>query len=164
MAIIPVLSGNSVGNRSMLNKERKSVCSLNLTGLFLTVFWLVGGPVTAPAQLVTTLIQFTNSWSYDQTGRNLASTLWKTNTYVEDAFWNSPSPGLLGVEPDSPAFYTIHAPISTPLTVSSTVTSFYFRTVFTFSGPTNGLSLIASSNCWRACSYSPRAKCARPRL
>jgi hypothetical protein len=99
----------------------------------------------AKGQTVTTLVQFTNSWSFDQSGRDLTTTLWKTNTYVEDAFWTPSSRGLLGLEPDTPAAYAQHAPINTPLAISSTVTSYYFRTTFLFSGSTNGLSLMGSN-------------------
>ena len=105
-------------------------------------FVIVLGAFSAPAQNVTTLIQFTNVWKYDQSGRDLG-TAWRTNDY-DDSTWPS-GPGLLGLEPDTPGFYTVHAPINTPLTISSTVTTFYFRTTFEFTGTTIALSLIASN-------------------
>ena len=94
------------------------------------------------AQEVTTLIPFTNIWKYDQSGLDLR-TAWRTNDF-DDASWAS-GPGLLGLESDTPGVYTVHSPISTPLTISSTVTTYYFRTTFTFAGTTNGLSLVASN-------------------
>jgi hypothetical protein len=51
---------------------------------------------------------------------------------------------LLGFEPDSPQVYTVHAPLSTPLIVSSIIT-YYFRTTFDFDGSTNGLTLFATN-------------------
>jgi len=94
------------------------------------------------AQEVTTLIPFTNIYKYDQSGL-YQGTAWRTNDF-DDASWPSGA-GLLGLEPDTPDVYTIHSPISTPLTISSTVTSYYFRTTFNFAGTTNGLSLVASN-------------------
>jgi hypothetical protein len=105
-------------------------------------FVAVLGVFSAKAQNVTPLIQFTNVWKFDQSGGELG-TAWRTNDY-NDSAWSS-GPGLLGAEPDTPAFYTIHAPISTPLAVSSTVTTFYFRTTFEFTGSITGLSLMASN-------------------
>jgi hypothetical protein len=105
-------------------------------------FVAVLGVFAAQAQIVTPLIQFTNVWKFDQSGGELG-TAWRTNDY-DDSEWPS-GPGLLGAEPDTPAFYTIHAPISTPLAVSSTVTTFYFRTTFEFTSSTVGLSLLATN-------------------
>jgi hypothetical protein len=124
----------------------RNVC-LRIHGLALVLVALMGVASEASGQTVQTLIQFTNTWRYDQTGRDLspAPTLWKTNTYVEDASWQPLSRGLLGFEPDTPAVYTVHAPILTPLTVAASVTSYYFRTTFQFSGSTAGMSLIASN-------------------
>src|SRR5262245_27781533 len=88
----------------------------------------------ASCQEITTLLEFTNVWKYYQSGLELG-TDWRTDAY-DDAFWPS-GPGLLGFE-DTPYVYTSsHAPISTPLTISSTVTSYYFRTTFQFTGETN---------------------------
>jgi hypothetical protein len=106
---------------------------------------LAGIAIEARAQTVQTLIQFTNTWRYDQSGRDLFDTLWKTNTYIEDANWQPLSRGLLGYEPDTPNLYTIHAPITTPLSVSSSVTSFFFRTTFNYFGTTNGMTLFATN-------------------
>jgi hypothetical protein len=97
------------------------------------------------AQQVTTLIQFTNVWKYNDSGLELG-TGWRTNDY-DDSEWQSGS-GLLGAE-DGPASilnYTQHAPIITPLPASTTVTTYYFRTKFEFDGPiTNGLSLVTTN-------------------
>jgi len=98
----------------------------------------------AQAQTVQTLIQFTNSWRYDQSGRNLG-TNWRAINYTEDAQWQPLSPGLLGSEPDTPALYTVTAPILTTLSVSTVVTTYYFRTTFTFNGSTNGVVLWATN-------------------
>jgi hypothetical protein len=112
--------------------------------LALTVVGLTDIAPRAQAQTVQNLIQFTSNWRYDQSGRELG-TAWRARTYVEDAQWQPLSPGLLGNEPDTPALYTVHAPISTPLVISTTVTTYYFRATFNFSGSTNGLVLIATN-------------------
>ncbi len=98
--------------------------------------------VSAQAQQVTTLIQFTNNWRYDQLGRELG-TLWRSNAF-NDAAWTS-GRGLLGDEFDTPFAYTAYAPISTPLVISSTVTTYFFRTTFAFGGPTNSLQLYVTN-------------------
>jgi hypothetical protein len=116
------------------------VIKLAFAGIALAA--LAPGAISVHAQQVTTLIQFTNVWSYDQSGRELG-TAWRTNDY-DDSAWPS-GRGLLGREPDTPGQYSMHAPISTPLDVSVTVTTFYFRTTFEFTGGTAGLSLIAST-------------------
>ena len=99
------------------------------------------GVSNAGAQQVTTLIQFTNGWKYDQTGLELG-TAWRTNDY-DDSAWPS-GPGLLGFE-DGLAPYQVHAPRLTPLTVSPAVTTFYFRTSFQFTGSLEGLTLFATN-------------------
>ncbi len=98
----------------------------------------------AQAQLTTTLIPFTGTWKYNNSGTELG-TAWRTNGY-NDAAWSS-GPGLLGTEPDTPAVYTVHAPISTAVPVSGSVTTFYFRATFNFAGNTNipGFTLISSN-------------------
>ncbi len=97
----------------------------------------------AQAQTVTTLVQFTNVWKYDQTGAELG-TAWRTNDY-DDSAW-AQGPGLLGV--DEPlTTYRFHAPVntlfSTPL--SQTVTTYYFRTTFAFSGSKQAVVLVATN-------------------
>jgi len=123
----------------------RNVC-LKALVLALTFVGLAGLAPRTEAQLTQTLIQFTNTWRYDQSGRELG-TAWRTNGYTPDAQWQQLSPGLFYFEPDtaSIANYTQHAPFSTPLTLSSTVTTYYFRTTFTFNGPTNGVGLIATN-------------------
>src|SRR6266516_1949549 len=106
---------------------------------------LAGAAMPAGAQTITTLVDWTNSWRYDQTGRQLDPT-WKTSAYTEDVFWQALSPGLLGHEPDTPGLYTIHAPINTDLTVGSTVTNYYFRTTFSYAGgATTGLNVVLTN-------------------
>src|SRR5882672_2984746 len=102
-------------------------CFSKLVGFLLSLLGLILGGQPASAQEVTTLIQFTNIWKYNDTGIDLG-TAWQTNDY-DDSAWPS-GLGLLGYEPDTPAIYTIHAPINTPVTISSTTTTFYFRAVF----------------------------------
>src|SRR6266496_2040002 len=101
----------------------RNVCWRTLL-LALSFTGLGGVAIQTQAQIITTLIDFTNSWSYDQTGRQLPAT-WKTSAYTEDGFWAAPSRGLLGHEPDTPAEYTVHAPINTDLGVLATVTNYY---------------------------------------
>src|SRR5216117_1061887 len=103
---------------------------------------LASGLLPAPAQQVSTLIQFTNVWKFDQSGLELG-TAWTTNSY-DDSTWSA-GPGLLGFESGNPLVYTVHAPINTQLIISSTVTSYYLRTTFLFTGSTEGLSLVASN-------------------
>jgi len=106
-----------------------------------TLLALALGITPVHAQQVTTLIQFTNVWKYDQSGLELGAA-WRTNDY-DDSAWVS-GPGLLGFE-DIVQPYAVHAPINTQLTVSSAVTTFYFRATFDFDGTTNGLRLIATN-------------------
>lgn len=105
--------------------------------------WIAGLP--AQAQIVTTLLQFTNVWRYDISGAEL-STVWRTNDF-DDSAWAS-SPGLLGY--DSPLTpYLAHVPpgIGTlfPAPLSQTVTTYYFRTTFLFNGSMQGLILMATN-------------------
>lgn len=101
-------------------------------------------PNQAQAQLVQNLIQFTSPWKYNSSGANLG-TAWKEINYAETGW--STGPGLLGLEPDTPAVYTVHAPIQTALPVGSTIITYYFRTTFNFSGSptTPGLVLYATN-------------------
>ena len=96
--------------------------------------------VSAQAQQVTTLIEFTNVWKYDQSGLDLG-TAWRTNDY-DDSSWST-GPGLLGFEDGIPYPYPLA--VATPLTISTTVTTYYFRTAFEFNGSMTGLSLIATN-------------------
>ena len=112
--------------------------------LALAVISLAATTNRAQAQLTTTLIPFTGTWKYNNSGTELG-TAWRTNGY-NDAAWSS-GPGLLGTEPDTPVVYTVHAPISTAVPVSGSVTTFYFRATFNFAGNTNvpGFTLISSN-------------------
>jgi len=119
------------------------MCCFALAKIVVIVVMLaLGGAARGHAQQVTTLLQFTNVWKYDQSGRELG-TAWRTNDY-DDSAWPS-GRGLLGLEPDTPVLYQLHAPITTPLTISSTVTTFYFRTTFEITSGTAGLSLVSSN-------------------
>ena len=104
--------------------------------------WLLGAAAAATrAQEFTTLVQYTNVWRYNQDGLELG-TEWRTNDY-DDAVWPV-GRGLLGFESVT-APYMLTAPVQTQLTVSQTVTTFYFRTTFTYSGDTAGLRLFATN-------------------
>ena len=85
----------------------RNVCSKVLV-LALTLIGWAGVVSRTEAQTVQNLIQFTDSWRYDQTGRQLPAN-WMTSAYTEDAQWGPSSPGLLGLEPDAPSEYTIYA-------------------------------------------------------
>src|SRR5438552_8971559 len=122
----------------------RNVCWRALV-LVLTFTGLAGVAMRSEAQTAQVLIEWTNTWKYNQSGMNLG-TGWKEVGY-NDAAWPS-GRGLLGFEPDTPDVYTVHAPINTALTVTTpsiTVTTYYFRTTFQFSGGTLGLSLVASN-------------------
>jgi hypothetical protein len=126
-----------------MNTWRRKISALSArAGSVLFCFVATFCILPAPAQNITTLIQFTNFWKYDQSGLELGGA-WRTNDY-DDSAWPI-GRGLLGAEPDTPGVYTVHAPISTPLAISSTVTTFYFRTTFEFTGSIAGLSLITSN-------------------
>lgn len=126
----------------MQNKEIMYCRAVRCLGGILVGLGLLTTASHANAQNVSTLIQFTNVWKYDQSGLELG-TAWRTNDY-DDSAWPQ-GRGLLGVEPDTPAVYTAHAPISTPLVASTTVTTYYFRTTFQITGSTNGLLLMATN-------------------
>ena len=120
----------------------RNVC-LRIHGLALILVALIGIASEASGQTTQVLMQFTNTWQYDLSGRNLAGTKWNTNDYVVDAPWQPASRGLLGGE-DAPLPYAIHAPFITPfpLPLSITVTTYYFRTTFQFTGSTNGINTL----------------------
>lgn len=124
-----------MNQRTPLRKCRAQTGSLILTLLFVTL-----GAIGSPTQEVVTLVNFNQVWKYDQSGLELG-TAWRTNDY-DDSSWPSGS-GLLGFE--NTILFPYPLSVRTPLTISSTVTSYYFRTTFQFSGPTNDLSLIASN-------------------
>jgi len=119
----------------------RSCCAKQIPVLWLLLALLFYGAVALRAQTVETLVQFTNVWKFDQSGLELG-TAWRTNDY-DDSAWPS-GRGLLGFE-NNPQSYAVHAPFSTPLTVSSSVTTFYFRATFELTGSTAGLTLIASN-------------------
>src|SRR5216117_1024638 len=120
----------------------RKVC-LKAFVLVLGLMGLAGVTVQSEAQTITTLLDFTSSWRYDQSGRNLG-TAWRTNTYTEDAVWQGPGMGLLGFENSVPYPYGNY-PVNTELTISPSITNYYFRTTFNFLGNTTGLSLVATN-------------------
>jgi hypothetical protein len=122
----------------MNNKERMENRISRSSRVLLIIIGLVARLTSAPAQQISTLIEFTNVWNYDQSGLDLG-TAWAASDF-NDADWASGA-GLLGFDNTVPFPY--HLPIETPLTVSSTITSYYFRTTFEFTGDVEGLSLIA---------------------
>jgi len=103
---------------------------------------LLGTP-QVKAQEITTLIEFNHVWKYDLSGLELG-TEWRTNDF-DDSAWPS-GPGLLGWE-DVNSFnyqpYGWRTGFLPPL--SQTVTTYYFRTQFTFSGPPESFFLVASN-------------------
>ena len=121
----------------------RNVCFKALS-LALVVFGLAATAIRSEAQLVQTHIQFNSSWKYLATGAELG-TVWRGIGYAEPG-WSGPGAGLLGQE-DNLAPYLIHVPqgIQTPVPISTVVTTFYFRTTFTFSGSTSGVSLYATN-------------------
>jgi hypothetical protein len=105
----------------------------------------------AGAQQVTRLIQFTNVWKYDQTGADLGRE-WRSNTF-SDVAWPE-GRAMFGQEPDAASISSYNtsmgitptsAPFNTPFPQLTTVTTYYFRTTFNFTGTLAGLSLIASN-------------------
>src|SRR5882762_2898338 len=120
----------------MMNRRLSNLSSL--AGLSLTLLGLGPGIPAARTQETSALIQFTSVWKYDQSGLELG-TDWRTNTY-DDAAWPL-GPGLLGFDSNFP--YPVQ--VNTPLMVSSTITNYYFRTTFQFTGDLVGLSLVASN-------------------
>jgi hypothetical protein len=124
-----------------MNQRRRNPTGILTAALAAVTAWLALGSVTAPAQQFTTLIHFTNVWRYDQSGRELG-TAWRTNDY-DDSAWLA-GPGLLGNDSSQPFPY-FPLSVGTPLTISSTTTTYYFRASFQFTSDSTGLSLIASN-------------------
>src|ERR1043166_4441171 len=112
--------------------------------LLLSVAGLAGMSLRTEAQTATTLLDFTSSWRYDQSGRDLTASTWKAANYQEDSFWQGPGMGILGFENSAPYPYGT-VPVNTTLTISGSITSYYFRTTFSFTGSTNGLTLFATN-------------------
>lgn len=111
--------------------------------LVLSLLFALFGPAPAPAQVFTPLIQFTNEWKYDLSGQELGSA-WRTNDF-DDSAWPS-GRGLLGFDdPISVYLPTVPSGILTVLPVSGSVTTFYFRTTFEFTGSTQAMTLVATN-------------------
>jgi hypothetical protein len=99
------------------------------------------------AQEFTTLVSFTNTWRYDQSGQELG-TAWRTNDF-DDSSWQS-GPGVLGYEDStgvSQYLTTVPSGFGTlfPPPPSQVTTTYYFRTTFLFSGITNSVQLVATN-------------------
>ena len=120
----------------------RNVCIKALT-LALAVIGFLATTPRSEAQLVQTLMQFTNQWRYLQTGTE-QGTAWRAISFPAESTWPQ-GRGILGFETDAIAAYAVHAPTLTPLTISQSITTYYFRTTFNFSGSTNGVTLIATN-------------------
>jgi len=103
------------------------------------------------AQEVTTLIEFTNVWKYDASGADLGRE-WRSNTFSDGAWLEGRA--MFGYEPDAASVVNYNTamrivpnttPFNTPFPQLTTVTTYYFRTTFNFTGTLAGLSLIASN-------------------
>src|SRR5262245_9593856 len=106
---------------------------------------LLGSGLKTQAQDVQVLLNWDSSWRYNQQGTELG-TAWRAARSPQESTWAGPSQGLLGFEDAAGnAAYGVHAPILSPLTVAGSVTSYYFRTTFQFSGSTAGLSVYATN-------------------
>lgn len=86
------------------------------------------------------LVAITNSWNYNQSGVDLSGQFQQTS--YDDSGWPAGS-GLLGNEPSVP--YPYPYPILTPLVVSSTRITFYFRTHFNFPSNTTSVTLRSTN-------------------
>jgi hypothetical protein len=128
--------------RSNCNATR--VLGLKLWLAAAALLALVIGGAPACAQQITTLIQFTNVWKYDQSGVDLGRA-WRTNDY-DDSTWSS-GRGLLGFDDTAVAIanYGSHAPTSTSLDIAPGLITYYFRTTFEFTGELRGLSMVATN-------------------
>lgn len=82
-------------------------------------------PTPPPRPQTVTLVAYTNSWRYDQTGTNWG-TVWR-ETAFDDSAWPF-GPGLLAQLRGGGTPFP--EPIRTPLMVSNTKTTFYFRAYF----------------------------------
>jgi hypothetical protein len=119
---------------------------------FALAAWL-GGLSPAHAQTnPITLLSWTDSWKYWDYGTNFGTINWKTNSY-NDASWTGPSPGLFGYE-TATAPYDQYGGIQTGIglytngaSAGNQVTSYYFRTTFSWVGSSNPTNcyLVASN-------------------
>ena len=99
--------------------------------------------VTMTAVNRTELFGLTNSWTY--TTNNLDGVNWKSPAY-NDGGWMGPGPGLLYVESSAlPAPKTTLLPPGNIANGTPIPRTYYFRTHFSFSGSTSGLSLVFSN-------------------
>ena len=135
-----------MNTRKHLGDRRSALAGMAAISLVL----LLAAP-PAPAQQVTTLIEFTNVWKYDVSGANLGRE-WRSNTF-SDIAWPE-GRAMFGYEPDAGSIVNYNTamriipnttPFNSPFPQLTTVTTYYFRTTFNFTGTLAGLSLIASN-------------------
>jgi hypothetical protein len=81
------------------------------------------------------------AWSYNDDGTS-PSAGWQNPDYAAESQWRS-GLGLFGIESSFP--YPYPAPLSTPLVLNAGRITYFFRTHFTFTGPTNGFILMATA-------------------
>ena len=113
----------------------------------LALAWIVSAILSianpANGQSFSPLIQFTNLWKYDVSGID-PGPAWRTNDF-DDAAWPS-GRGLLGFEDVlAPYLLTVPSGIGTVLPISGSVTTYYFRTTFEYTGSTQAMALVATN-------------------
>ncbi len=103
---------------------------------------LLATPQSAKAQPTTVIIGLTNSfWRCNDAGVDLG-TAWRAASYPAESSWRT-GVGLFGLESSLPYPYPV--PVRTPLVLSASRNTYYFRTHFTFNGSTAGLNLRAKA-------------------
>jgi hypothetical protein len=143
---------NASNNRRMKKPLMRNTCfKATLLGFALAAG--MGGLSPAHAQTnPITLVSWTNDWRYWDYGTNFGTLNWKTNSY-SDASWMGPLPGLFGYE-SATAPYDPYGGIRSGLSLyvngagsGNQVTSYYFRTTFTWNGSSNPTNcyLVASN-------------------
>lgn len=147
MRLIPTQTTGQRSSETKINEKKfmRTSCLKSLT-LVLALVGMFSCLPRASAQRIVRLVEFTNSWRYEQSGANLG-TAWRTNNF-NDTAWAT-GRGILAAE-DAPGPYNVHAPINTTLAVGPTgnvTTNFYFRTHFNFLAADfkAGLTLTASN-------------------
>ena len=111
-----------------------SQSSRNPVARGLVAVLLAMAPASLDAQQVVSLVSFTNTWRYNDSGSDLG-TAWRSRTF-DDSAWPEGNP-LFGVEPSEPFPYASagFAGIATPLLLTapgngSSIITYYFRTPF----------------------------------
>jgi hypothetical protein len=102
--------------------------------------WSGGGQ--SWGQTIRTLVPLTNyTWRYNDSATDFGTT-WRAKVYAPEGDWPSGS-ALFGVESSFP--YPYPEPLRTRLVLNAGRTTYYFRTHFNYSGPTNGIQLLATA-------------------